>query len=101
MSVGSFISEWYEGSREYDLLEQLAEKLTEKSPSGKVTYTVGNCYFDFGQGWMWTTVLANRNGYSWQALNPREQQMLFVDGDIDGVVESVFGDKYCPDKIGG
>ena len=66
------------GSKERGLLEEVAKELTEKSPSGCV-YRVEETYFDFGQDWWWTTVIAHRkNGDSWQALSPRVQEEVLI-----------------------
>ena len=70
------------GTRENHILHTLAEWLTERSKKG-VRYFVGECYFDFGQDWKWTTVLAERDGNTWQALCPREQKEALF-GGVEG-----------------
>lgn len=82
-------------STEHKRLEVAASLMTLKSPCG-YRYEVGETYFDFGQGWRWTTVLkVGKDG--WQALSPREQEDI-VSGDIDEAVESWLNDKYNPDR---
>ena len=63
-------------AKEYRLLTAAAELMTAFSPTG-VLYYVGQTYFDFGQGWKWTTIIAERkNGDSWQALYPALQNKI-------------------------
>ena len=89
------------GSRERKRLEAAAALMEAKSPNGW-RYVVRETYFDFGQNWMWTTVICE-NGSEWggyQALNPREQEdiLMGVEG-LEAVVDEVFKDKYCPDRL--
>lgn len=83
---------------EYKLLEAAAAMLTEQSPN-KYRYYVGETYFDFGQGWKWTTIICDNNSEwgGYQALNPREQEEV-LNGNIAGAVESVFNSPYNPDR---
>ena len=70
------------GTPERERLEQGAKMLTIASPNGTV-YTVEDIYFDFGQNWMWTTIIANTSkGDSYQALSPREQEDLLFSEDV-------------------
>lgn len=92
-------------SREYDLLSRLANVLSQKSPR-RYRYFVGETYFDYGQGWMWTTVLCSTGSGdcldSYQALCPRDQRrVLECDGSPEAVAEvadAVLADKFCPDR---
>lgn len=87
-------------SQEYKMLEKTAEMLTEKSPNGYV-YKVEETYFDYGQGWKWTTVIAHTpDGDSYQALSPREQGLIVEEGicDLETTVKLIFESKYCPDR---
>ncbi len=101
----SYIKVFDHKSREYELLEKLAMILTCKSPR-KYRYLVGQTYFDYGQGWMWTTVLCDTGSAGitgrYQALNPREQEeILQSDGSFEAVAaiaDEVLADKFCPDK---
>ena len=59
-------------------LELAAEMLTRFSQKG-YKYHVGVCYFDFGQSWMWTTILCSRPNSEWgdcQALYPAQQEKI-------------------------
>lgn len=87
--------------KEYTALKAAADLLTVASPHGTV-YTVGDTYFDIGQDWMWTTIIARRtNGTSWQALNPREHSLITDIGTVESIfqaVNSVRNSKFNPDE---
>lgn len=92
------------GSDEYFKLLMTAAILESRSPNG-YKYKVEETYFDFGQGWKWTTVICEC-GDSWggyQALNPAAQErVLNSDGSLEAlneIVNDVLADKYCPDRI--
>ena len=91
-------------TREYTKLVAVAEMLEAFSPNG-FSYTVDEIYFDFGQDWWWTTIVANRqNGKlwdSWQALSPRQWERILMSEtpqEIAEAVEDVMNGKYNPDK---
>ena len=50
--------------------------------STRVHYSVTKTYFDYGQNWLWTTLLADDGKNSWQAITPAEQKLILF-GDID------------------
>lgn len=87
--------------KEYTALTAAADLLTVGSPHG-TTYTVGDVYFDLGQGWMWTTIIATRtDGSSWQALDPREHSLITDIGTVESIfqaVEAVRNSKWNPDR---
>ena len=90
------------GTEEYKKLEAVAAMLTAFSPN-KRRYYVGETYFDYGQDWKWTTVLCEGGEWgAYQALYPAQQEKIifFAESakDLAEVVESVFADKFCPDK---
>ena len=103
-----YIKVFEKDSREYELLDKLALILTFKSPK-RYRYFVGKTYFDYGQGWLWTTVLCEtgKSGCmgSYQALNPCEQEkILGCDGSLEAVAaiaDAVLADKFCPDRTEG
>lgn len=91
------ISKFEVGSREREKLQLVAVLLTNRSPNHYLYY-VDETYFDFGQDWMWTTILCSK-GY--QALNPREQEEIILAETYDELVkiaEGILSDKFCPDK---
>ena len=104
MSLGIKVFE--KGTEARERLEKLAAVLTLKSPRHYVYY-VGETYFDYGQGWKWTTVLCKtgEGGITgiYQALSPANQkELLLCDGSFEQIVEvaeKVLGGKYCPDRI--
>lgn len=52
------VLEWR--TRQYKNLEAVAKMLEALSPNGAV-YEVENVYFDFGQDWLWTTIVRYRH----------------------------------------
>ena len=91
------------GQPGYDNLEYAAMIATEKSPRG-FTYTLGDTYLDFGSGWQWTTLIADKNNGrdSYQALNQVEwEEITNAESNevIDRVIDNMFKDQYCPDRI--
>ena len=91
------------GQPGYDNLEYAAMIATEKSPRG-FTYTLGDTYLDFGSGWQWTTLIADKNNGrdSYQALNQIEwEEITNAESNevIDRVIDNMFNDQYCPDRI--
>lgn len=87
---------------EYKKLTALAEFLTAKSPR-HYEYYVGNTYFDFGQNWLWTTVLCRTLfGSTYQAINAREQERAILattEEDMLTLADDILNDSYCPDKL--
>lgn len=65
------------------------------------TYVVRDVYFDYGQDWFWTTIIARKYDNksivsSWQALNPREQEeIVFAEkpSDFANFVEKYFKER--------
>lgn len=69
-----------ERERAYSALQFAASYLNMRAADlGKsYWYTVEDCYFDFGQNWMWTTIIAHdpSMGTSWQAIYPNMQERI-------------------------
>ena len=62
--------------QEYKNLAHVARIMTARSLNG-TRFEVGVTYFDFGQNWRWTTILAyRRDNGSFQALSPAEQEKI-------------------------
>lgn len=69
------IAKFRKETKAYKALEAAAAMLT--ACAKRTVYYVDDVYFDLGQGWMWTTVIAHRDdGATWQALNPYEQDLI-------------------------
>lgn len=88
-------------SKEYRKLVVFADMLTALSASNTI-YHVEDTYLDYGQGWKWTTIIANRpDGSSWQALSPREWSEVVSSAsvvELAEIAEEHFEDRYCCDK---
>ena len=88
-------------SEEYEKLDRVATFLTAMSPN-KYYYYVGKTYFDYGQDWKWTTILAQKNdngsyGDSYQALNPREQEEIILansDEELEEIARNILRDAH-------
>lgn len=100
--MSAFISTFEKGSMEYDKLRIASVMLTDRSPNNN-TYLVNDTYFDFGQDWMWTTIICyNHRTSSYQALTPREQEEIIMADTYDemlGVIEKYFRNPNRLDKI--
>lgn len=89
------------GSRNFEKLELVAKMMTYASPK-RFKYVVEETYFDFGQGWKWTTII--REGGEWggvQALSPRQQEDILMAETLEemvAAVNAVFEDKWCSDR---
>ena len=86
--------------QEYQNLARVARIMTARSLNG-TRFEVGVTYFDFGQDWRWTTILAyKKDNGSFQALTPAEQEKIVtakVD-DLDTVAQELMekGEKEYP-----
>lgn len=61
-------------------------------------YTVEDVYFDLGQQWMWTTIIAHHlSAREWQALSPRDHERILLSTDIRSTCEEIVADKYWYD----
>jgi len=97
----SSIRVFNEGSREYNALDLAAKMLTILSPKG-YKYAADVTYFDFGQDWKWTTVICSTGWDRYQALNPKEQELIMAWAEspemICQVCRDVLADPHCPDR---
>lgn len=77
-------------SPEYAKLSAICILLNSMSPN-KINYRVEDTYFDYGQDWRWTTIIAHRNnGDSWQAIYPAMQERILLAGDFDATDTAEF-----------
>ena len=84
----------------YKRLTTAATVLTAVSPKG-ITYTVEDTYFDYGQDWMWTTLIANDPASvfgSYQALCPRDYELILTTDDMLTTLTAIRSDKWWGDK---
>lgn len=79
------------GSEEYARLEIVANYLSKHT---NLKCWVQDTYFDFGQDWMWTTIIANDGKYQYQLLSPAEQELILCD-DLQAMVDMA---KYLVEK---
>lgn len=96
--MSKYIRTYSNDSPEYARLKAAADIMTARSPKG-YHYYVGDTYFDYGQEWVWTTILCDGGEWGgYQALCPANQERILT-GDINAAVAAVFAGKYCPDRI--
>lgn len=95
--MNDYLSIFSHDSLEYLRLEQLAELLTEKCAVIGITYAVQDCYFDIGQNWRHTTIIATNEHAasndilrSWQALTPDQQRRVIYNDSINDVANEIF-----------
>ena len=68
---------------EYKNLKRAADIMTTMSDGSSVEYVVQDCYFDFDQDWMWTTIIKinhKEKGIlrSCQAITPRDWKLIIA-----------------------
>lgn len=81
-------------SNEFRALETVASELTKRSAAG-FTYDVEDVYFDFGQDWMWTTIVVHTpSNESWQILCPRDHERILYAQDLRPVIDDIKKDLY-------
>ena len=93
----SYIKVFEPDTNEYKKLNIACDelnKIANEKYNGAFNFTVEQTYFDYGQDWKWTTIMAhnpNKEGIfgSWQALTPRDQEILLTDYDIQDVLDKV------------
>lgn len=90
------IKEFPKGTEERKRLELAASLMTFLSPKRK-QYEVKECYFDFDQKWVWSTILCDTDdewgGY--QAINPAQQSAIIgaeTVEDMQEIVREIFTD---------
>jgi len=82
----------------YKMLEKACMILNATSATG-TTFTVGETYFDFGQDWKWTTILAVSPKYGhYQALSPRAHEDIIFSTDLLKTIAEIKTDKFWLDK---
>lgn len=93
------------GTKEFKNLQAVAKMLEADSANG-YRYEVEDCYFDFGQDWMQTTIICHNDSetgvlHSWQAINPRQWDLVTSADCIGGLVyavEDIVSGKYFGDR---
>lgn len=83
---------------EYERLTVSAKVLTDVSPK-HITYYVDDTYFDYGQDWMWTTIIARRpDGVEYQVLCPRDYEKILLTDDLLTTLSEIRSDKWWSDR---
>lgn len=98
--MDAFIRVFDNGTEERDKLERIAHILTGLSPRG-YHYRVGETYFDYGQNWVWTTVLCDGGSFGgYQALSPAAQEEVILSdiADLASIAQKILRGKFCPDR---
>lgn len=93
------IRQYAPNSDEVVRLTVASEELTRQSRKC-IKYYVGDTWFDFGQRWMWTTILAHdpdSNLGDYQALCPRDYEKILYSLDIPATVAEIRADKWWRD----
>ena len=84
-----------EDEKLYMRMEAIASILTIYSPHN-ANYIVENVYYDYGQNWMWTTIV--RHGYNeCQILYPRDWQNIIeadTEEKLHKVIKDLMNDDY-------
>ena len=79
---------------EYAKLTIAANEMTRNSMKG-TQFKVEDTYFDLGQGWMWTTIVAHRpDGERWQVLYPKQHEDIILSKDIPATIHDIMTDKF-------
>lgn len=90
-----------EDAQAYDNMVEVAGLLTSTSINNWV-YEVEDCYLDYGQRWMWTTIICHDNeGDTHQVLNPAEWVQICnakSDKELKQIVDSIKADEYFQDR---
>ena len=69
------ITTFNNNSKEVKALKAVAEIFNATCTNG-YTFTVDDVYFDIGQNWMWTTIIAEKNNDFYQLLCPRDHELI-------------------------
>lgn len=94
----SYIRKFTAGSPEDMRLTEAAAMMTDRSPN-HWRYLVSVTYFDFGQGWEWTTIICRRpDGTEYQAFTPRDQERVITTNDLPAAIDEYFAGRSCLDK---
>lgn len=87
--MDAIIRTFDKNSRDYESLNNFAKLLNQSS--GQIRYAVEDTYYDYGQNWRWTTIIAHRPATifkqrkteSWQVLSPHDQRIVLTGKDED------------------
>ena len=91
-----------EDKQELNMLQAAASMFAAFSPNNYI-YKVRGTYFDYGQDWMWTTIICEdpSRDASWQVLSPRQWENILTaqnEAELVDVVREIKSDTYWLDK---
>ena len=95
LTEGSALRVFKPESEEYTRLQNFADELNNDERF-QANYTVEDLYFDYGQNWMWTTIIAHRQnerGGGWQALTPKNQERVVLWNELDEVKQELLNNE--------
>ena len=72
--------------REWKNLNAVAKMLEAQSKNG-YRYEVEDCYFDYGQDWMFTTIICHGRNASWQVGCPRDWSRIVEAESLEELTE--------------
>lgn len=78
---------WDENSKEYKTLQSFVDKLNQASSNTE--YYLQNLYFDFGQRWKYTAIVAKKDGQEWQAATPKDLEDILINGNEEEVLNKL------------
>lgn len=92
------IAKYEEHTVEWKNLAAVA-KMLEALSENDASYYVGDTWFDYGQGWEWTTIIRAQKGtiYDVQILSPKKHEMVIEAksaSDLAKAVDAIRNDEY-------
>ena len=85
--TNEYIKVFDRDSKEYEKLKLAADIMSFDTG---ISHYVGDTYFDFGQDWKWTTILAKDITWgAYQALCPRQQEMILNADSTDDIIAGI------------
>lgn len=80
-------------SPEYDKLYRMSVILTMVSKKNTL-YLADNTYFDYGQNWKWTTLIAHRHDGGSYQISPLFQEMIIRSDDLLTTAHDIVNHEY-------
>ena len=95
--MAEFIRVYAPNSDEMVKLKLACYELERLSRHG-TRYYVEETYFDFGQNWTYSAIIADKgNGDTWQAVCPRDYERILLSTDIADTCRQIVSSKYFYD----
>ena len=90
----SYISVFEKDSTEYRALSNVAENLNKIAGRFNFIFYVADIYFDYRQGWKWTTIICvSPEGDGCQILTPKDQEAILTNNaeEIEKMYTRIIG----------